>query len=248
MKLRWMADVQQGMRNPHVATLLVVAVTGCQSPQMNPAPPPVKDVVLLLHGLARTSGSMRSLHGDLESEGYRVVDFDYPSIREPLEVHGRRLHDTLAQLDADPEVGRIHVVTHSLGGIVTRHALTLGVPKKMGRVVMLAPPNKGSQVAKRLTPVLGRWVKALPQLSSAKDSAVNTLASVEGVEIGIIAAEKDGKVRVEDTHLAGEADHLVVGGRHTFIMTRKDVRRQVSVFLRSGRFEHEPGAESRPTE
>ncbi len=213
---------------------------------MPDAPAAPTDVVLLLHGLARTSGSMRSLHKDLEAEGYRVVNFDYPSIREPLEVHGQRLHDTLARFDADPEVGRIHVVTHSLGGIVTRHALTCGVPRKMGRVVMLAPPNKGSQVAKRLTPVLGKWVKTLPQLSSADDSTVNKLAAVQGIEIGVIAAEKDGKVRVEDTHLPGETDHLIVGGRHTFIMNRKDVRHQVGVFLRTGRFEHAPDSESRP--
>ena len=105
---------------------------------------------------------------------------------------------------------------------------------------MLAPPNRGSDVARRLGPWLGRLVRPLPELSSDPDSFVCRQDVPHDCTIGIIAALRDGKVRIEDTHLPGEADHLVVPGRHTFIMNRGDVRRQVLAFLREGRFDRTP--------
>jgi hypothetical protein len=115
----------------------------------------------------------------------------------------------------------------------------------MGRVVMLAPPNRGSRKARRLAPVFGRWVKPLADLSNSADSAVNQMGVPAGVEIGIIAGAKDGKVRVEDTHLPGEADHLVVSGFHTFLMDSPEVQNATVRFLRTAQF-REPFAATRP--
>ena len=106
----------------------------------------------------------------------------------------------------------------------------------MGRVVMLAPPNRGSRIARRLAPFLGRWIRPLADLSDAPDSAVNTLGLPVGVEIGIVAGRSDGRVRIEDTHLPGEADHLVVPGYHTFLMNSREVQDCTVRFLRTGRF------------
>ena len=198
--------------------------------------PPSPETVLLVHGLGRTSRSLSRLHRHLREAGYGVIDWSYPSARRRIEAHGVRLREALSALDGDPGILKIHLVGHSLGGILARHALTLGVPRKMGRVVMLAPPNRGSRLARRLAPVLGPWIAPLPQLSDDSWSAVNRLGVPRGVEIGVIAATGDGKVRVEDTHLPGEADHLLVPGTHTFIMNRAEVREEVVEFLRRGRF------------
>jgi triacylglycerol esterase/lipase EstA (alpha/beta hydrolase family) len=201
----------------------------------NPSRPAV-ETVLLLHGLGRTSRSMASLGRCLKRQGYSIIDWGYKSFKEDIEAHSTRLCATLAKMSDDPTVSKIHLVTHSLGGIITRHALSETVPSKMGRVVMLAPPNRGSRVARRLTPVLGRVMKPLSQLSDHPESVVNQLAVPQAVEIGIIAAARDGKVRVEDTHLPGETDHVVMLGYHTFIMNRTDVQNQVVAFIREGRF------------
>jgi pimeloyl-ACP methyl ester carboxylesterase len=201
-------------------------------PEMQPG----AEVALLLHGLGRTSASMRRMHRRAASEGFRVIDWSYASFSRSIDEHVADLQRTLGELDADPAVARIHFVTHSLGGIITRKALLDKPPAKMGRVVMLAPPNRGSRVARRLAPWLGRWIKPLADLSNAPESAVNRLGVPAGVDIGIIAARHDGKVRVEDTHLPGEADHLVVSGFHTFLMNAREVQDCTIRFLRTGRF------------
>ena len=102
---------------------------------------------------------------------------------------------------------------------------------------MLAPPNQGSASARKWAPILGKLIKPLEQLSDDPNSAVNRFSAPSGVDFGVIAAASDGKVDLEDTHLRGETDHLVVPGYHTFIMKRPDVGEQVIPFLRHGRFE-----------
>lgn len=101
---------------------------------------------------------------------------------------------------------------------------------------MLAPPNHGSAAARKWSPILGQVIKPLGQLSDDPGSAVNRLGAPTSVDIGVIAAASDGLVDVEDTHLRGETDHLVVPGYHSFIMNRGDTRRQVHHFLQHGRF------------
>lgn len=195
--------------------------------------------VVLLHGLGRTSLSMRPLAARLEAGGYDVHNWDYPSTQETIETHGENLRRLLAELNADPDVEQIHVVTHSLGGIITRQALLKDRPLKLKRVVMLAPPNKGSASARFWAPLAGRVIKPLAGLSDDPDSAVNQMGVPRGVEVGIIAAAEDGKVDVDDTHLEGEVDHVVVPGYHTFIMDREDVASQVISFLKHGHFNHQ---------
>ncbi|UCC32050.1 MAG: alpha/beta hydrolase [Phycisphaerales bacterium] len=219
-------------------------VVGCAE-RREPFPVSAQETVVLLHGLGRTSASMSKLHRRLEQGGYRVKDWAYRSTRGHIEDHGQRLHDSLVTMNSDPNVSRIHIVSHSLGGIVARYALMVEVPEKMGRVVMLAPPNRGSAAARKLAPLLGKVIKPLEQLSDDPTSDVNQLAVPADVEFGVIAAAADGKVRPEDTHLPGEADHLIVPGFHTFIMNRDDVGDAVLAFLERGRF-RKPTAERQP--
>ena len=76
------------------------------------------ETIVLVHGLGRTPASMKTLQGRLEQAGYHVTNWGYSSTREHIEEHGKRLHEFLAERDADLTVERIHIVGHSLGGIV----------------------------------------------------------------------------------------------------------------------------------
>ena len=148
-------------------------------------------------------------------------------------------------------------MTHSLGGILVRQYLRdHGVPDSLGRVVMLAPLNAGSEIVDTLAGWrFYAWLNgpAGIDLGTATDHAPARLgAPPADVSIGVIAGSRswnplfsallpgpdDGKVAVARTHLAGEADHVVLPYSHTWLMNRAATRRQVAAFLRAGRFEH----------
>lgn len=192
--------------------------------------------VVLLHGLVRTAHSMNDLAMGLSKAGYRAHIWGYDSARKHIAEHGKWLAMRLRALEDDASVTRIHLVTHSLGGIVARDALLRRVPGKLGRVVMLGPPNQGSAAARRWAPIAGTFLLPLEELSDDEQSYVRRLGVPPGVEIGVIAARSDGRAPIETTHLVGETDHRVVPGVHTFLMYRQDVLEEVISFLGSGRF------------
>lgn len=203
------------------------------------------EAVVMLHGLGRGPGSLRRLQEHLAQEDFWPLMWTYPT-HEPVEKHGEKIYEHLLAMDDDPAVSKVHAVGHSLGAIVLRHALSLGAPKKMGRVVMLAPPNQGSPLADVFMPVIGEAVQSLDAMRKKQEALVHQLTMPEGIEVGVIAAENDGKVPVESTHLEGEADHIIVPGFHTWIMNRRDVQQYVSSFLRSGHFSTSPEPRADP--
>lgn len=218
-----------------------------------PATASAAETVVLLHGLGRGPASMWPLACSLKRAGYEVVNVGYPSQRAPIaELAETALAPIFA---AAPSGARIHVVTHSLGGILVRQYLEAhGAPASLGRVVMLAPPNAGSEIADALAG-WGLYRKingpAGLALGTGPDGAPALLGSPPaGVEIGVIAGDRswnpvfsalipgpdDGKVAVARTHLSGERDHLTLPYSHTWLMNRAETRRQVTAFLRGGRF------------
>lgn len=211
------------------------------------------DTVVLLHGLGRSPLAMARLAHDLRADDYNVLNLSYRSQHADI----RTLADsTLGPVFADAPAGtRIHLVTHSMGGILVRQYLhDHGAPASLGRVVMLAPPNAGSELVDRL----GNWslYRALngpagAQLGTDDASVPRTLGPLPTVvEVGVIAGDRslnplfsawltgpdDGKVTVASTHLAGETDHITMPHSHTWLMWRRPVLDQVKAFLRTGRF------------
>ena len=208
------------------------------------------ECVVLLHGLARTKNSMKPLAKALGAEGYQVVNLGYPSRKYPVE--------TLAAMAIDPalkqcgEGKKINFVTHSLGGILVRQYLHNHTIPNLHRVVMLGPPNKGSDVVDKLGKVPGFHLlngDAGEQLGTHPDSLPNTLGPVN-FELGVIAGthtfnpflsllikgKNDGKVAVENTKVEGMKDFKVMPVTHTFMMKNKKVIEQVLYFLKNGIF------------
>lgn len=221
--------------------------------------------VVLIHGLGRSAFAMWRLAQAFRRQNYQVINLDYPSTRLPIAALARDYVAPAMARAADADA--IDVVTHSLGGILLRYYLAhhladpqaTGIPEKLHRVVMLAPPNQGSEVPdrlKRLPPA--RWIlgPVMPALGTDADSVPLQLAIIEQgqlpCEVGVIAGTKswepwfsrwmvgddDGKVSVASTRLVGMKDFLEVPVGHTFIMNDALVIRQIFQFLRTGRFEH----------
>lgn len=216
-------------------------------------PPPAH--ALLLHGMAMGAWVMSSLAADLKRAGYRVRKLSYPTRPYPVEVLVERyLRPAVAACD---DGAPVHIIAHSLGAILVRCLLQTGRLPPGSRVVMLGPPNRGSEVADRLRRwPLYRWLMGQvgQQLGTGPDSIVHRLRPVRE-EIGIIAAnrsmqpwfsalipgEDDGAVAVSSTRLAEMRDFIVVNTTHTLLLFNREVRRQVRHFLAEGRFVHPGG-------
>jgi pimeloyl-ACP methyl ester carboxylesterase len=209
------------------------------------------DYVILLHGLGRTPLSMKRLEWTLRKQNYRVINAGYPSTRVSIEVAANHWLDDVVKNQITDASAKIHFVAHSLGGIVLRQYLTNHEIPNLGRVVMLAPPNHGSELAERLrNNCLYRWATgpAGQQLGISEESVPNRLGPVD-FELGVIAGDRslnplfsswipgpdDGKVSVRSARMAG-AEFLVVHHTHTWMAWSREVTAAVSDFIRTGRF------------
>ena len=216
--------------------------------------PGATECVVLLHGLARTKNSMNKMEEALVRAGYQTVNLDYPSREKAIEIIAEEEFATGVHLCEQAGAEKIHFVTHSLGGIIVRHAMNRQRPGNLGRVVMLSPPNQGSFVTDRLKNWwLYKWLNgpAGQELGTDKDSLPNRLGPVD-YEVGIITGnrhfffdswfasfspgEHDGKVSVEAARVEGMSDYLIVPETHPFIMDADLVIEETIHFLRHGTF------------
>lgn len=195
-----------------------------------------RELVVLAHGMGRTPLSMRPVKQVLEAAGYEVMNFGYSSYCCTVAEIGEELRRELAER-MGPQHTRVHFIGHSLGNIVIRYVLTRDtLPPRVGRVVMLAPPNQGAHAANTFAPYAAWLLRPVSELQADDSATVRRLPRVKGVEIGVIAARDDRTVKLPETHLAEESGHIVVGGGHSFIMYRDDTHQQLLAFLRTGQF------------
>jgi pimeloyl-ACP methyl ester carboxylesterase len=213
-----------------------------------------QEEVILLHGLCRTSRSMAEMERALTDAGYKVRNVDYPSRTASIQ---KLADDAIGKAIADCQrdgATKIDFVTHSMGGILVRSYLARHSVPSLGRVVMLAPPNQGSEVVDKLGWVfLFKWIngQAGTELGTDKNSTPNKLGtanfpagiiagdrSINWINSLLIPGDDDGKVSVERTKLADMSDHIVIHATHPFIMKNREAIRQTIQFMRTGIFEH----------
>ena len=164
--------------------------------------------ILLVHGLASAPLILAPLARELRTLGYaNVVNWSYPSVTRTIASHRDRLRAKLEEMASDSAIRQVHLVTHSMGGILARHALA-DQPRLdgLGRIVMLCPPNGGSRVAANIAKVAGWLCTPLGQLSDEPESFVNSLPNDLPYEVGIVAARRDRVVAVDRTVLPNQAD------------------------------------------
>lgn len=200
-----------------------------------------RETVVVVHGLAGNRWVMNPLCRRLQAKGYATVNWRYWSLVGGVEKHAQRLAEQLAALEHDSAVDTIHLVGHSLGCILIRIALEQQRPAKLGRVVMLAPPNRGSPVASAMRGYLGWLLPVVPQLSDRAESLVNALPrKLSPVEVGVLAADTDILVPWENTQLEQQCDHRTLACRHLTILFRPEAAELVDCFLREGTFGEAP--------
>lgn len=211
------------------------------------------ECVVVLHGLARTAFSMRKIVKGLKPD-YKVVNNTYPSRKKTIEE--------LAELAISPALkecegsAKIHFVTHSLGGILVRQYLAQNEVKNLGNVVMLGPPNNGSEVVDQFqSTAISNWFfskvngPAGDQLGTVNGNLPSALGAVN-FNLGVIAGnvsyspvfsraidgDDDGKVSVESSKVAGMKDHIVLPVSHTFMMNDDTVIENIQAFIKNGAF------------
>jgi triacylglycerol esterase/lipase EstA (alpha/beta hydrolase family) len=207
--------------------------------------------VLLLHGHGRLGASMAVLARAARREGYATSSPNYPYRRSLGEIVDW-LAPRVAAFERDC-AGPLHIITHSLGGLVARALLTVHPPQRLGRVVMLAPPNAGSELADLLIRLrLARLVlgAAHAHLRTERAAAEETALGTVNYPLGIIAGDRallplslgllpsphDGKVSVAATRVAGLTDHLTLPVTHTLMVYDRRVTAAALDFLRDGAF------------
>jgi triacylglycerol lipase len=246
-----------------ICTMAMVAIS---SPACDPTAVPSNgrfksENVILLHGLCRTSHSMAKMQRALEEAGYTVWNVDYPSRTALIpKLADNAIGKALAECRQNGAT-KIDFVTHSMGGILIRSYLARHSVPDMGRVVMLAPPNQGSEIVEKLGWLcLFRWINgpAGNKMGTDKNSLPNQLGPAN-FPLGVIAGDRsinwinsflipgpdDGKVSVSRARLDGMMDFIVIHATHPLIMRNSEAIRQTIAFLQNGKF---TAARTRPCE
>jgi pimeloyl-ACP methyl ester carboxylesterase len=205
-----------------------------------------REQVLLVHGLWLNGSIMKLMQHRIAQHGYAVSCYSYPTLRLGLEENAERLTGYCEKLGAE----KLHLVGHSMGGLVILNALRRRALPCLGRVVAVGTPYGGCFTARRLQRIPGgRWIlgKCIPQWLSARHPG-----TLERYEIGVIAGcggigggriiapdlprPNDGVVCVSETAVPGMRDQIVLDVSHTSMLFSQEVARQVCAFLERGKF------------
>ncbi len=210
------------------------------------------EYVILLHGLSRSSRSMLRIEKRLTLAGFKVISVNYPSTKQTIEFLAENSLGSVVKLYLQEPHSKIHFVTHSMGGVVLRYYLKHHDLPNLGRVVMISPPNQGSEVVDHFRKIFLFGRAAGPagrQLGTDEDSLPQRLGPVD-FELGVIAGNRsinplysilipgpdDGVVSVDRTKVKGMKDFIVVPHSHAFIIQSDTVIDQVLHFLEHGLF------------
>lgn len=209
--------------------------------------------VYLVHGYGSPKFVLNKIARNLEKNGFQTINYGYPSITEDLGNLGHDLYLNLSRSGYDT----VNFVTHSMGALVVRSMLRFVDESEkfpvIFRIVMIAPPNRGADIAdlyvskKLYKPFLGPNFKLMTtdslsfanQLPVPKHSEVGIVVGIKGNERGYnhrIKGDNDGRIKPERTVLGNEKDKVVFHDEHTRLTQDSRVIKLVIEFLRKGSF------------
>ncbi len=200
--------------------------------------------VILLHGLWLRGMAMSFIARRLETAGFDPQTFDYATVRDGIDVASERLREQINILGS----GKVHLVGHSLGGLVAAMIVQRHPDLIDGRIVCLGAPLRGSAAARSLkgipggSAMLGHSVELLENGLERWDGPqqlgviAGRLPLGLGFLLGGVKSPHDGTVAVEETHLPGIADHRVIAAAHTGLVYSNEAAQHTIAFLREGRF------------
>ncbi len=204
--------------------------------------------VILIHGILRTSNSMNDISKILSSKGFCVINFGYKSRKDSFEITAEKLHREIKNLPDN--INSLNFVTHSMGALIARYYIDLYKPKNLKRIVMIAPPNRGSAWGKLLYKnfSLMRWIMGAAGAELA--GGIEKTLGIPRCEFGIIAGglnnnrgfnpfipgDDDMTVAVSETPLEGMKDYILIEGQHSALLYQKIVIENIIHFLKNGIF------------
>jgi len=207
---------------------------------------------ILIHGLARTSRCMNKAASIIERYGYDVINIDYPSRKKSIEQLVKEDIRPIIKSCESKNCKQIHFLTHSMGGILLRYYLSLHSINNLGKTVMLAPPNQGSEIVDKLGHLaifsflngpagleLGTDNKSIPKQLGGLDFEAGIITgnkSINPLLSALITGNNDGKVSVNNAKIKGMKDFLVFPSPHPFIMQKTSIIHQALFFSQNGVF------------
>lgn len=211
--------------------------------------------VYVIHGYASPLAVVRKLNRYLKKEHYNTEMYQYKSMYSQLDSIGKKLYYDVKKANVDT----VSFVTHSMGGLVVRSLFQYASKDSsfpiIYRVVMIAPPNKGAEMAdifdsfKMLKKLLGPNVKNMRTDSSSYANRLPQPNTTVGIVVGMrgkkkgynpyIKNDNDGFISVEKTRLENESDVFFTKADHLFVVRKKVVLKQTVAFLRNGQFTHQ---------
>jgi len=214
-----------------------------------------KEYVIVLHGVARSNSSMDKVATSIAKNEpkFEVHNIDYESTYYSFEELVDKLHKDITKVRTNKKM-KINFVGYSMGSLMIRYYIQKYRPENLGRVVMLAPPNKGSEAADFFKDnILFKEIfgEAGQKMGTKEDSIIHQLKEAD-FELGIIAGDRsvdpissfvipgpdDGKVAIDKTKIKGMKEHIIIHTSHTFIIYNDNAIRQTIFFLKNGRFDN----------
>ena len=213
------------------------------------------DVVILLHGITQSPNSMKPMEYALKKKGYITYNLSYKSTKQTIHTSAVEISKQITTQNIWDHATQVHFVTHSMGGLVVREYLNTykdQIPRnKLGRVVMLAPPNGGSEIADFMNgffPYTAFYGPAGYELTTEYQVSKKYIPYYDlGIITGskgwpyvfanfMLEGENDWRVRIESAKMKGMKDHVTLPATHAFISWKPSVQKQVIHFLKNGKF------------
>lgn len=195
----------------------------------------IAEKVILIHGVCSHRSVMWPLAYRLWRAGFQVQTWSYVTFFRSIDSHADRFAAYVSSTVSAES--KVHLVAHSMGSIVVRAALHRIDPSRIGRIVLLAPPNGGSPVARTISQLSGRMIVPARELSDEPESYVHQIKPTDAFEIGVLAAKYDFLVPIENTHLLNARCHRTIPATHNSLLVSRAAADLILNFLRNGEFD-----------